>query len=131
MMLAARAVPFAPIPLQDHHHYYETVRPCGVHWYSMTCGYCPLARLPYHHSDRFSRSTQGPESRSRRLYAGCRSDKLQDPSDLVPGTDLYPGFDIVYLFRHVFDGSLSFDFDDSHLTGYFPAFSQLANHHAS
>jgi len=29
-----RFAPFAPVPLQNAHHYYETIRPCARYWYS-------------------------------------------------------------------------------------------------
>jgi hypothetical protein len=37
----------------------------------------PLAFLPSHRGDRFSRSVQEPRLRSRHLYAGRRSDSKQ------------------------------------------------------
>ena len=29
-----RFAPFAPVPLQNVQHYYETIRPCARYWYS-------------------------------------------------------------------------------------------------
>ena len=59
--LAAWFTPFALLPLQKHHHYYEVIRPCGMPWYSMSHRYGPLDTLPLHHPDRFPRSMQGPK----------------------------------------------------------------------
>ena len=45
----------------------------------------PLGRLPLHRSDRFPRSTQEPEPRSRRLYAGRHLGSKQGVSQTSPG----------------------------------------------
>ena len=54
--LAEQRSPFAPAPLQDLHHYYGLLRPCALHRYSCPRGVSRLRRLPWHQSDRFSRS---------------------------------------------------------------------------
>lgn len=90
---AAWFTPFAPFPLQKFPHYYGMIRPCGVRWYSMPCGDCPLDTLPSHHPDRFPRSIQGPTSQSRHVYAGGRLASKQVPANLVPELIYYPGFD--------------------------------------
>jgi hypothetical protein len=36
--LAEQRSPFAPVPLQNLHHYYELLRPCAPHRYSGPCG---------------------------------------------------------------------------------------------
>jgi hypothetical protein len=48
----------------------------------------PLAFLPWHRDDRFSRSVQEPESRSRHLYAGRRSDSKQVSFRILPRVPL-------------------------------------------
>jgi len=45
--------------------------------------------------DRFPRSTQEPEPRSRHLYAGHRLASTQDPARLIPGLSTCPGFDAI------------------------------------
>jgi hypothetical protein len=45
----------------------------------------PLELLPSHRGDRFPRSTQEPEPRSRRLHAGRRLGSKQVPPRLIPG----------------------------------------------
>ena len=36
------SAPFAPPPLQQLRHYYGTVRPRALAWYSASCGFCRL-----------------------------------------------------------------------------------------
>src|SRR5438034_2541698 len=40
--------PFAPVPLQDLHHYYGLLRPCAPHRYSDPRGLSRLRSLPLH-----------------------------------------------------------------------------------
>jgi hypothetical protein len=55
-----------------------------------------LRLLPYHRDDRFPRSVQEPDTRSRRLYTGCRLVGKEAPSSLIPGRTYVPGFDIAH-----------------------------------
>ena len=57
---------------------------CGVCIFLILMG-LPLGFLPYHRSDRFPRSTQEPDSRSRHLYAGRRPGSKQDSPELILG----------------------------------------------
>lgn len=45
----------------------------------------PLGHLPWHRGDRFPRSAQEPEARSRRLHAGRHLGRRQVSPRLVPG----------------------------------------------
>jgi len=56
----------------------------------------PLGRLPSHRGDRFPRSAQEPEPRSRRLHAGRHLGSRQVSPRLVPGERNTPGFDAIY-----------------------------------
>lgn len=59
---------------------------------------------------RFPRSIQEPEQNSCRLYAGCRMTSKHISVILIPKSRPYLGFDIIWNFRHLFNGSLSFIF---------------------
>src|SRR5918992_1886617 len=52
----------------------------------------PLELLPSHRGDRFPRSTQKPESRSRRLHAGRRLGSTTGASQTYPGLTTTPRF---------------------------------------
>ena len=91
----------------------------------------PLAVLPWHRSDRFPCSTQEPGSRSCHLPAGCRPDRKQVPSELIPKQPCGPGSDIIQTFATRHRRCTHVQLHDPHLTRSSPAFSQLANHHVS
>jgi hypothetical protein len=57
----------------------------------------PLEFLPYHRDDRFPRSVQKPGSRSRHLYAGCRTGSKQVPPVLILEPRKNPSFDTAYI----------------------------------
>ena len=65
----------------------------------------PLEFLPLHRGDRFPRSTQGPESESRHLYAGRHPGSKQ----------VSPGLILVYRWPPVLTSSSNF----RHLIGWF------------
>ena len=67
----------------------------------------PLGFLPYHRSDRFPRSTQEPDSRSRHLYAGRRPGSKQDSPGLIPEYQQPPVLTSSLSFRHLISGSLA------------------------
>jgi hypothetical protein len=52
----------------------------------------PLELLPSHRGDRFPRSTQEPEPRSRRLHAGRRLGSTTGASQTYPGLTTTPRF---------------------------------------
>ena len=54
----------------------------------------PLEFLPWHRDDRFPRSAQEPESRSRHLYAGRHSSSKQVSLELILEPECYPSFDV-------------------------------------
>jgi len=56
----------------------------------------PLEPFPLHRDGRFPRSIQEPDTRSRRLYTGCRLVGREVSSSLIPGSRYIPGFDIVH-----------------------------------
>ena len=89
--------PLRSFPITGYLRYYGSLRPCAVHWYSNSYGFIfPLEYLPYHHSDRFPRSTQKPESKSPHLYAGGRSvSNFQVSTELFLGVKRFPSFDLV------------------------------------
>src|SRR4029434_1002730 len=60
VVLAEQRGSFGPAPLQSLHPYYELLRPCAPHRYSHPHGVGRLRLLPWHRSDRFSRSIQEP-----------------------------------------------------------------------
>jgi hypothetical protein len=55
----------------------------------------PLAAFPLATTPSFPRSLQSPLPGSAHLYAGCRSARKQAPSELIPRSFNYRGFDIV------------------------------------
>ena len=67
----------------------------------------PLGFLPYHRNDRFPRSTQEPDSRSRHLYAGRRPGSKQDSPELIPEYQQPPVLTSSLSFRHLISGSLA------------------------
>ena len=90
---AEQRSPFGPVPLQDLHPYYGPLRPCAPHRYSGPLGFfLPIGLLPSHRDDRFSRSIRKPCPASRRLYAGCRSGRLQDHPRTGPERWMHPRF---------------------------------------
>ena len=50
------ATPSLELAFTSRHHYYESLRPCAAHRYALPCEVRSLDILPYHRSDRFSRS---------------------------------------------------------------------------
>jgi hypothetical protein len=58
----------------------------------------PLGFLPYHRNDRFPRSTQEPDSRSRHLYAGRSPGSKQVFPWTYPGVPTASGFDVIFSF---------------------------------
>ena len=69
----------------------------------------PLVRSPCR-GDRFPRSMQEPAPSSRHLHAGRHLGSQQAPPRLIPGLQSIPGFDAIFVFRHVISGSLSLAF---------------------
>ena len=67
----------------------------------------PLGFLPWHRNDRFPRSTQEPDSRSRHLYAGRRPGSKQDSPELIPEYQQPPVLTSSLSFRHLISGSLA------------------------
>ena len=67
----------------------------------------PLGFLPWHRNDRFPRSTQEPDSRSRHLYAGRRPGSKQDSPGLIPEYQQPPVLTSSLSFRHLISGSLA------------------------
>ena len=67
----------------------------------------PLGFLPYHRNDKFPRSTQEPDSRSRHLYAGRRPGSKQDSPGLIPEYHKPPVLTSSLSFRHLISGSLA------------------------
>ena len=67
----------------------------------------PLGFLPYHRSDRFPRSTQEPDSRSRHLHAGRRPGSKQVSPELIPEYQQPPVLTSSLSFRHLISGSLA------------------------
>jgi hypothetical protein len=57
--------------------------------------FMPLVAFPLAATPSFPRSLQSPLPGSAHLYAGCRSARKQAPSELVPRSSNYRGFDIV------------------------------------
>ena len=55
----------------------------------------PLAAFPLATTPSFPRSLRSPLPGSAHLYAGCRPARKQAPSELVPRSSNYRGFDIV------------------------------------
>ena len=99
--------PFAPFPLQKPHHYYELIRPCALHRYSNFVG-SPHQLLPLHQDDRFSCSAPKPVLNSCHLHADCHFARAQITSKLIPEIRSVPGFDSVYTYRHLINGSFAF-----------------------
>lgn len=114
--------PLRSSPVRNLHHYYGLLRPCAPHRYSHAYGGYPLAFLPWHRGDRFPRSTQKPESSSRRLNAGRRLGSKQVPPRLIPGQRLSPVLTSSLRFRHVIERFTFVRLLDPYLTGC-PAFS--------
>jgi len=75
----------------DLYHYYDLVRPCGMHRYSVSCGYCPLVYAP------FTSFRQIPTFHIRSQInlppSICRLVRKQIPANLVPRLSDYLGFD--------------------------------------
>ena len=65
------------------HHYYGLLGPCATPRYSGPRGVLRLCRLPLHRDDRFTRSVRKPDTRSRRLYTGCRLAHKEVLSSLI------------------------------------------------
>ena len=65
-------------------HYYELLRPCASHWYSLPSKVSSVGILPSHRDDRFPRSLKEPEMGSHRLHAGHRAARKQVSSALIP-----------------------------------------------
>jgi len=55
-----------------------------------------LCRLPLHRNDRFTRSVRKPNTRSRRLYTGCRLAHKEVLSSLILREAAALSFDIMY-----------------------------------
>ena len=68
----------------------------------------PLELLPCHRNDRFPRSTQKPESSSRRLHTGCHSVGKQVSSELILRQENPSVLTSPLRFRHVISGSFTF-----------------------
>jgi hypothetical protein len=63
-----------------------------------------------HRGEEFLRSVSEPGPGSRRLNTGHQQSSTQVALCLIPRKPPVPGFDVVYAFRCVIDGSLSFAF---------------------
>ena len=101
-----QTVPFAPLPLQEHHHYYEPVRQRIPHRsprpaISVT-GHSPSRRLPLMAvsggqqaplpEPAFLRSMQKPQNRLAPPLAGHRLASNGTPARLIPGSHWSPRF---------------------------------------
>src|ERR1700682_1574162 len=101
------------LPPSLHGHYptsslLRSSPPRGVAFVLSLSWFLPLVASPLASTPRFPRSVRRPLLGSAHLYAGCRSARKQVPSELIPRSSNYCGFDIVLA---VFDtrngGSLS------------------------
>jgi hypothetical protein len=82
--------------------------PLGVASVLSPSWFNPLVASPFASTPRFPRSIQPPLPGSAHLYAGCHSARKQVPSELIPRSSNYRGFDIVLaLFDTRNGGSLS------------------------
>ena len=77
------------------HHYYGLLGPCATPRYSGPRGVLRLCRLPLHRDDRFTRSVRKPDTRSRRLYTGCRLAHKEVLSSLILRESTALSFDII------------------------------------
>ena len=102
--------------------YHEAVRPCAAQRYSGPHGFSrldvslsqpvssTLISLAAVSRRRFPRSTPEPRPSSRRLHAGHHQASQQAPARLIPELWLGPGSDVIFPFRRVISGSLTFAF---------------------
>ena len=95
-------------------HYYGLFRPCALHRYFRLHGFStstfPLASKP-----RFPRSMNEPVFKSRHLYTGHHSDRLQVTSEFIRGEDL-PHFGPISFFRCFNDDLLALVSSNTYLT---------------
>ena len=103
--------------------HYELLRPYAPHRSSHPCRGRLLALLPSQRSDRFPRSVQEPNSKSRRLHAGCRLGGNQAIPQTDPGLTTPPGFDIVHTLSTRHQRFACARLFEPQLTGSRPAFS--------
>jgi len=86
--------PFARLPLQQLHRYYEVVRPWPKHQYFLPC-VSTLEHFPFASSIRFPSSLRKPRWESRPLYTGRRLASRQVSTRLIPESLGDPRFDVV------------------------------------
>ena len=87
-------IPFAPLPLQQLHHYYGMIRPLYTHRYYPS-SWISLIRFLLALHIRFPRSIETPELNSCHLYAGCHPASKQVASGFILQCRKDRSFDIV------------------------------------
>ena len=101
---------FAPLPLQQFHHYYKLLRHSSWHWYSHSYSFLYLNFSLIIQATTSRSSLKEPRLESRHLYAGHRIHNSQVACMLILRNGNALSFDVVSGYRRVDSGSVLFVF---------------------